>query len=327
MSELAAARPIVTWGYPVRILSTHNGVISRFNRFIQDVKRGKLKWNLHTIPIHKAVADGLVDKILRRKATPEERQEWLDNEHAACADEATWQQEYCCLPTDENSAFLTYEMLFAVERPDLENDLADVEGELFLGFDIARRRHGSIVYVFEKIGHLLFERKKLVLDKMTFKEQKALLWPLLAHPKMRRAAMDETGIGMQLVEEAQQAFGRFKVEAVNFSGSKVKEELAYGLYTDIEDRTMFFAVDDRARESLHSVRKTTTQAGNIRFDANATDKTGHGDYFWAAALARHAARDKSAADPFVESAGREDANTQAFLDAFSNLSRGDLTGF
>ncbi len=323
----AAARPIVTWGFPVRILSTHNGVTSRFNRFIKEVDRGKLKWSRHRIPIQRAVDEGLVDKILRRPATQAERLEWLENEHSACADESTWQQEYCCVPTDENSAFLTYEMLFAVERPDLEIDLSDVTDDLFLGFDIARRKHGSIAYVFEKRGHILYERKKLVLDKLTFREQKAILWPILAHPKLRRAAMDETGIGMQFVEEAQQAFGRFKIEAVNFSGSKVKEELAYGLYTDIEDRTMLFSVDDKARESLHSVRKITTTAGNLRFDAAATDKTGHGDYFWAAALARHAARDATNADPFIESAGATDSNADAFMQAFSNLSRGDLNGY
>ena len=315
----AAARPIVTWGYPVRILSTHAGVNSRFNRFIKDITAGKLKWSHHRVPIQRAVADGLADKILRRTLTEAERQAWIEEERAAVADENAWTQEYCCIPTDENSAFLTYEMLFAAEKDGLHKDLGECTGELFLGFDVARRGHGSVVYVLEQLGHLLFERYRNNLAGKSFKEQKGVVFPLLAHPKMRRACIDETGIGMQLAEEAQEEFGKFKVEAVNFSGTNVKSELAYGLYTDVEDRTLFMEPDEVARESIHSVRKIVTASGNIRFDAAASEKSGHGDYFWALALARNACRTGKGGDPRVDSepASAESENLRAFMDAFN----------
>jgi phage FluMu gp28-like protein len=320
----AAARPIVTWGYPVRILSTHAGVNSRFNRFIKDIEKGKLKWGHHKVTLERAVGDGLADKILRRTLTAEERAAWIADERAAVGDENTWLQEYCCIPTDENSAFLTYPMLFAVEREGLHKNLGDVQGDLFVGFDVARRGHGSVIYVLEQLGHLLFERYRVNLAKLTFKEQKAILFPLLAHPKMRRACIDETGLGMQIAEEAQQEFGRFKVECINFSGASVKSDLAYGLYTDIEDKLLYLEPDEVARESIHSVRKITTTGGNIRFDAAATEKSGHGDYFWALALARNAARSGKGGDPQVmsESAGGEDSeDMRAFMQAFSGYRR------
>jgi phage FluMu gp28-like protein len=319
-----AAKPIVTWGYPVRIISSHNGEKRKFNRFIKDIRKGKLKWALHTITIQKAVADGLADKIVGRKLTEAERQEWLDAERASCGDDATWLQEYCCQPMDENSAFLTYERLFAIEREGILSDLSDVQGDLYLGMDVSRRRDLSVIYVLELLSHILFVRKIEVMEKTSFSDQKKILYPLLAHPKMRRACIDDTGLGMQLAEEAQQEFGRFKVEAVTFTPN-VKSELAYGLYTDIEDKTLYHPPDDVARESLHSVRKLVTEAGNIRFDAERSEKTGHGDHFWGLGLARHAARDRASGEIFAESGGSE--NSRNFMDAFHPFSRRDLLGY
>lgn len=325
----AAARPITTWGYPVRILSTHAGINSKFNRFIKSIKSGKMKWALHSVPIQRAVADGLADKILRKTLTAEEREAWLQEEREAVADENSWLQEYCCIPTDENSAFLTYEMLFAIEREGLHKNLGEVTGDLFLGYDVARRSHGSIIYVLEQLGHLLFARARHDLSGKTFKEQKQVLFPLLEHPKMRRACIDETGIGMQMAEEAQEEFGKFKVEAVNFAGSNVKNDLAYGLYTEVEDKTIFVEPSEVARESLHSVRKIVTAAGNIRFDAVATEKSGHGDDFWALALARSACRSGQGGDPRVDSEPMDDESErmQAFVESFSPLTSGHFRNY
>ena len=64
-----AARPVITWGFPLRILSTHNGKTCKYYQFVEDVKRKKLHWNIHTTPIHLAVNEGLADKIMGRKLT------------------------------------------------------------------------------------------------------------------------------------------------------------------------------------------------------------------------------------------------------------------
>ena len=72
-----AARPCITWGYPLRILSTHNGQSCLYYKFLDQVERGKLKWSHHKTPIQLAVAEGLVDKIFGRKTTKAEQEEWL----------------------------------------------------------------------------------------------------------------------------------------------------------------------------------------------------------------------------------------------------------
>ena len=89
---------------------------------------------------------------------------------------------------------------------------------------------------------------------------------------------------MQLAETAQRKFGQYRVEAITFT-NKVKEELAYNLRINFEDKTIYIPKTHEVREDLHSIRRITTTAGNIRFDANSSEVNGHADRFWALALA------------------------------------------
>ena len=300
----SAARPVITWGFPLRILSTHNGKSCRFYRFVDAIKKETLKWSLHTTTIQTAVEEGLVDKILGREATAEEKATWLKEQHDSCFDENTWLQEYCCVPVDEASAFLTYELITRCERDGLlwEFPLSKgvqgvvndgvVTGDLYVGMDIARKKHLSVIWGIERLGHVLFTRIYKVLEKMPFRLQREALFEVLSHKTMRRACIDATGLGMQLAEEAQEKFGRYRVEPVTFTGP-VKEDLASTMLPYFEDVTIYIPEDLAVREDLHSVRKIVTAAGNVRFDIGKTDEGAHADRFWALALAVHAAADKT----------------------------------
>lgn len=61
----AVAKPVIQWGGTLSVISTHRGVGTVFNTLITDIReRGnKMGWSLHTIPIQRAVADGLVERI------------------------------------------------------------------------------------------------------------------------------------------------------------------------------------------------------------------------------------------------------------------------
>jgi len=299
MDMWRAAKPVTTWGFPLRILSTHNGKSSLFYHFIEAVKNKKLNWSHHYTDIYTAVEEGLVDKIYQRKTTRREKEEWIQEQRENCFDENTWLQEYCCQPIDEASAFLTYEMITACEKYDLNIPLDQITGDLYIGMDIGRKKHLSVIWVLEKIGDIKFTRKVHVIEKAPFHAQREILFQYLSHPKFRRACIDATGLGMQLAEEAQLAFGKYHVEAVTFS-PKVKEELAYPLRSAFEDKTIFIPSDPEIREDLHSVRKIVTASGNIRFDVSSTTDS-HADRFWALALANHAANDQYAGPIFIKS--------------------------
>lgn len=309
----AAARPVITWGYPLRILSTHNGMNSLFNKFIQQIKKGKLpKWSLHVTDIFRAAEDGLVDKIYGRAVSQEERSAWIQDQRDNCFDENTWLQEFCCVPVDEASAFLTYEMIGGIEREDLYRPLEQIEGDLYVGMDIGRKKDLSVIWVLEKLGAVKYTRVLKVMEKAPFAVQREALFNILSHRRLRRACIDATGIGMQLAEEAQYQFGRYRVEAVTFN-AKAKEEMAYRLRTEAEDRSTLIPNEFEVREDLHSVRKLTTAAGNVRFDVAASEGPhSHADRFWALALAIHADQGAAGGPAIVASRGRRESGRMLY---------------
>ena len=113
------------------------------------------------------------------------------------------------------------------------------EGErsaLFLGMDVGRKHDLCVIDVGEKIGDVVWDRVRLELKGKTFSEIESELYRLLKLPRVKRACIDATGMGMQLAEQAKKKFG-WKVEPVTFT-APMKEELAFGLRRDFEDRNI-----------------------------------------------------------------------------------------
>ena len=127
---------------------------------------------------------------------------------------------------------------------------------------------------------------RLELRDKSFSEIEFELYRLLKLPQVKRACIDATGMGMQLAERARERFG-WKVEPITFTPA-VKEELAFGLRRDFEDRRLRIVRDDKLRSDLRALRKEVTSSGNIRFGGEAENS--HCDRTWAKALRQHAAR-------------------------------------
>jgi phage FluMu gp28-like protein len=287
----AVAKPVTQWGGTLTIISTHRGSQTVFAEIIRDIKeRGnKMGWSLHTIPIQLAVEQGIVEKINAATGRKETREAWLARQRAECLDEEQWLQEYCCIPADESSAFITYEMIAGCEDDSALKDFAYLQtcqNPLYLGFDVARTTHLSVIDVEEKVGDVFWERLRLEMRGKTFAEQEFEFNRFMALPQMRRGCVDATGLGMQLAENAVRKFGS-RVEAVRFSGT-VKEDLAFPLRAAHEDRTLRYKKDDALRADLRGIKKEITASGNIRFVGEAADS--HCDRFWAKALALHAGK-------------------------------------
>lgn len=287
-----AARPIITWGFPARILSTYNGKGNRYYRMVSEAKKaiaeGRVPaWALHTTTIIDAVNDGLADRILGRKLTEAERQAWIDAEHESVGDEDTWQQEYLCNPIDEASAWLPWELIVGCESPEAGN-VAYLEktGDCFIGWDVARTADKSVIWTVQRVGDILWTRDVHVMRRKSFAEQLDAFDVRMRLYNARRACIDKTGLGMPIVEEAQARWGQYRVEGVTFTG-EVKQHLAtYGKQM-FEDKRVRIPMSRDIRDSHHAVRKMTTVAGNPRFDAD-RNESGHADEFWAHMLALHA---------------------------------------
>lgn len=293
------AFPSTDWGGKVKIISTHRGTQNYFNELIQEIvyKNNPKRFSHHRVTLQDALDQGFLWKVQTRLSAGDPRLDmdeaaYFDYIRARCPDEETFQQEYMCQPSDDASAFLTYDLIRGGEyKPDeiWETDLADCKNPLYLGVDVGRDHDLTVFWLVEKFGGTAFTRRKIELRAETFDEQERQLYALLALPQLRRCCIDATGIGRQFAERAQQRFGTYKVEQVQFTGP-VKEELAYPLRAAFEDKSVRIPNDELVRADLRAVKKETTSSGNIRFTAD-RGKNGHADRFWALALALHAGKD------------------------------------
>ncbi|MBN2189329.1 MAG: terminase family protein [Chitinispirillaceae bacterium] len=306
------------WGYPIRILSTHHGKQSLFYRFTADVKSGKMKWSRHFVTIVDAVNDGLVDKLFGRVTTQEERKRYLDDLHANARSEELWEEEYMCEPVDATTAFIPYELLYGAEKTGILMTMLQLmdlrEGDLYAGWDVARKRHFSIIWILQKLGDLKYSRHVIPMLKMPFAQQQETLKSVMALPRMRRVCIDATGMGMPIAEAATKQYGQYRAEGITM-GAAIKEELAWDVYNALEDKRLLVEPDDTTRASFHAIKKVVLAGKNDRFDADATEEAGHGDHFWACSLALHAA--KSSKGPVVvasKSTAERGGITRGFFD-------------
>ena len=295
-----AAQPAITWGFPIRVLSTHNGQGCRFYRMVEEAKKPESVWSLHTVSIQDAVEQGLADKIFLSTQTEDEqrklikqgfrlshdaRQKFIDDCRRAAGDQDTFAQEYGCVAVDETTAWLTYDLIRSCidEGAGVPQDVGD--GDCYVGWDVARHRDLSIIWVIEKVGDVAWTREVVMMHKQSYKAQLAEFARVMKVYNVRRACVDETGMGGPVVEEAQATHGGYSVEGVTFT-NKVKQDLATVLRGAFEDRQVRIPNNEQIIEAHHAVKKIVTAAGNSRFDADRTDK-GHADEFWAHALALH----------------------------------------
>jgi phage FluMu gp28-like protein len=268
----AAMFPVITRrpDLKIRVMSTPAGPRGKFYELWE---KGGEAWSRHRVTLYDAVAEGL-------PIDPEELRRGL-------ADDWVWQQEYLCEFVSEEEAFLPWSLI--LENEAREDPRGDWDPErAFLGVDVGRHRDLTVFAVLERVGDVYHVRLLEALRQAPFQLQEARLHALL--PRVRRACVDATGLGEMLAENARRAFG-FRVEPVKFT-PLTKAELAQRLRLAFEDRRFRLPPQDAAlREDLHAVRRIVTPSGNVRYDAERSER-GHSDRFWALALALHAAEDR-----------------------------------
>ena len=284
------AKPVTTWGGQLSLISTQRGATSVFNQMLREAreKGNPMGWSVHSVPLTRAVSEGLVERINRRTGASETGDQFMARLRAGCVDQEQWLQEYCCEPADESSAFITFELIDGCREAGCMKDhawLAASKYPLFLGVDVARKQDLCVLDVGERIGDVVWDRLRIELLNRSFAEIESELFRLLELRQLKRACIDATGLGLQLAERAKSRFG-WKVEPVVFTAT-VKEELAFQMRTDLEKRLIRLADEPRLHADLRGIRKEVTSSGNLRFVGEAEDS--HCDRFWAKALRQHAA--------------------------------------
>jgi phage FluMu gp28-like protein len=317
----AACFPIITRGYSIEVISTPNGTAGKFyeiakqagligpsdhrsigpseeqkadqpmNRSTDGPMNRSGIWSGHRVDIYDAIRQGLPANI--------------DLLRAGCDDEETWLQEYGCQFVSDAANYIPIELIstcVSEEATTEWQELSTVDGQkskasnlrpstidsgrdLYLGIDIGRKHDLTIAWLFEKVGDVLWSRVLLTLKGVTFDEQEKIIFSLL-DLGVRRAGIDASGLGMMLAEHAVQKYGE-RVEPTTFT-AQLKERLAPMVKQAFEDRTVRIPDNREVRADLNSVKRFVTPAGNVRFDAEHTDR-GHADRFWALAMVVNAA--------------------------------------
>jgi phage FluMu gp28-like protein len=291
------AYPGITWGGNMEVLSTHRGSANFFNLLIREIREhgNPKKISLHRVTLTDALDQGFLWKL--QQSLPNDHEvmgmdegDYFNFIKSGCADEESFQQEYMCVPADDASAFLEYDLIAGCEYGAQEKWEVDCsqdrpKGRLFAGLDIGRKKDLTVLWVLELLGDVLHTRMVVELKNMSKPDQEKVLWPIMAN--LDRCCLDYTGLGIGWGDDAQRKFGQYRVELVTFTG-RVKEELAYPVRGKMEDKQLRIPYKPEIRADLRAVTKETTAAGNIRFTAERSEN-GHADRFWALALAIHAA--------------------------------------
>ncbi|WP_309398533.1 terminase large subunit domain-containing protein [Cerasicoccus maritimus] len=323
----AIAAPGLTWGGQLEIISTHRGAQNYFNELVNEARHGgnPKGISLHRVTLEDALDQGFLARLKTKLPADDPRQQMDDADYfnfvrQSCTDEETFLQEYCCVPADDQSSFLPWDLIAAAEyseqdtweldlltlkigsrKSEIENQKSEIrppssehrppntvhrDSVFYLGVDIGRDHDLSVFWLVEAIGDQTLSRKVICLRDTPFAEQEATLDSLMRLPGLRRACIDQTGLGRQFAERARERYGRYRIEGVTFTPA-LKESLAYPLRSALEERRVKIPHCKDIRADLRAIKKEATTAGHIRFSAD-RGPSGHADRFWALALALHA---------------------------------------
>lgn len=302
-----AAEPILSSNpdFLCRIASTGNGTANMFYRMategvfkVSKVRRSDA-WRMGV---------KIYDAKTRKPITPDEAR-------AQALDKAAYDQNYECAFSSESGALLTWAMINEATLGRSEEDIYDgmpeglldhlpKDANLYLGMDVAATHDFTVITILNVIGRTLHVPAIIRIRGARLPAQKAVLRPLLKDKRVKRAAIDSTGIGLGLVQDMEDEFGD-KVQSVNFATTepitrriqaegrkaataRVTEIMATDLAEAHEDKRISYPCDAIMRDDLRKPHKVTSQTGRVSIAAEST-QTGHADHFWSIALALRAA--------------------------------------
>lgn len=311
------AYPGITWGGNFEIFSTPRGSDSFFQKLIDEIKGGNpKKFSFHKITLEDALNQGFLAKLQKKLPAGDERQAmdeaaYFDFIKSGCADEETFNQEYMCIPSNDATAFISYEMLDGNRvRGAIERETGTVDGKpsaivtwinvapgievssvpLYLGVDYARHEDLTVMWLAADIAGILVPVELKTMKNVPFKRQREAIDRYMAMKSLRRCCFDMTGIGEETAEAMRSKYG-YRFEPIRFTAES-KESMAYPVRHDLEDKTMKVPDMPLVDADFRKIRKEDSAGGHVRFVAE-RDTKGHADIFWAAALCREAKGHKS----------------------------------
>jgi phage FluMu gp28-like protein len=264
------ASAVTMHGYRLRVASTPNGVGNSFHSLATDPKQ-HAGYAIHTIPIERAIADGM--KVDTDRC-------WK----MAKGDPRIYDQLFRCKFLDGNLQYISSASVNECSAADCYTYV----GDYYAGLDLGKENDLTVT-------QSLRTCKRTDTDAL-----RDLVGESWQRYQWRRLAVDATGIGAFPAEQLQKTYGSHRVEAVTFTQNS-KEDLATTMHAYFTAGGVKLPLTDAAiadidpggaealREDVCAIRRIVTSAGNVRYDAP-RNSNGHADRAWALALALHAVK-------------------------------------
>jgi len=279
-----AIEPSITRGYSLEIISTPNGQQGEYYKLakaaglVDGLPKPNCEWSAHKTDIYEAVRQGCKDRF----GNPLD----IAAIRAGCLDEEMWLQEYCCAFLSTASQWISPELFEANISSEASADYPAPDlRDLYLGWDVARNKDLSVVWVTQMVGDVSWTRGVLEFRNVPTPTQMEEARKLLR--RARRMCIDKSSMGLSIFEQLEKEFAG-QVEGLQFT-LQTKEALAVHAKRQMEEKKCRIPDTDMIRNSFRSVKKTVTATGQARFDALHDEKYGHADHWWAFALAESAA--------------------------------------
>jgi len=362
---LKAALAMTMWGGSVHIFSTHNGDDNPFNTLIQDARAGRNDYPVHRVTLDDAISDGLFRRICEvtgRAWSPEAEREWRESlirRYRPNEDE-----ELFCIPALGGGTYLPRELVEAcmadaplvrfdgsrafnllpepARAAEIDDWLAEVVRPVLAGLDRGRRhvfgmdfaRSGDMTCIVPlELGADLRKRWPFVLEmhNVPYRQQSQVMRAVgNALPRFSGCAIDATGNGGFVAEDARDEWGSLVVDEVHFTEEFYRTEFPR-YKASLEDRMTIIVRHDDVLEDHRAVKLIR---GVPRVPPAKTDKKGerHGDSAIAGLLADYAARrdvapiDFESAGPSESMAGLDGWTGAGAHDAYRDAGFGTVAG-
>lgn len=307
----ATSVPLCSPNAQLRLISTHNGAGTLFNVLCREIDSevgyGGNAWKKMRLDIYTAVREGFAERVWahRKKefaSRADLRKAFIEERRMECMNEEHFQQEYECIPVGSSSMLDVkkyQDMIWyddsgkPVTIPDTLPFSQRFYGDLFVGVDCGRKVDLTVAWVVERgwnpeaPPHMAAVYRPVCIKAMSgteFQTQYNILEPILTHPQIVAGFIDQGTVGAWLAEEVAKLTGK-RIQPIALNTSNMGE-MAERVKGHVEQSRVWLPGDPFIRSDLQCVSRQNR--GNRWVYSGTTGKT-HGDYFWAFALALHAA--------------------------------------
>lgn len=280
---LKAAMAFLIWGGQVIVISTHDGAGNPFNMLLDEVRAGKRRGEVMTIPFEDAIADGLYERVALVAANKgmslPPKVQWAEEIRASYGEDAG--EELDCIPKTGSGSLINIEDIIACEHDDC--GIGELyEGNLcYVGRDVARRRDGAVQYCMEDIRDIQWQRDTYEEVGTSFAHQDAFFDALFKKRRIGAAGIDQTGMGEKVVEDAVSRHGE-RVRGILMTGPS-RVDLAMSISRRFQERRIRIRRDPKTRADLLAIKRVgSEESGGLRI---VNEGAVHADRFWAYAIA------------------------------------------